>query len=141
MAELCGQRLRYSLFPTREHRRNETVPQEGEFGNNAWLEESWKEAGNTNVWTWMSADPELLFAVQGPHAYGLRSPAGERAGLRAVTREPMLRAFDKRTGSLLAEIELPANAGGSPMTYRVDGRQYIVVATLLPHDRHRHEHR
>ncbi len=70
----------------------------------------------------------LLFAVQGPHTYGLRDPAGERAGVRAVTREPMLRAFDKRTGSLLAEIELPANAGGSPMTYRVDGRQFIVVA-------------
>ena len=36
-----------------------TVPQAGEFGNDTWEEESWKYTGNTNVWTVMSADPEL----------------------------------------------------------------------------------
>lgn len=43
-------------------------------------------------------------------------------------RDAKLRAYDKRTGELLAEIELPANATGSPMTYLVNGKQYIVVA-------------
>jgi quinoprotein glucose dehydrogenase len=38
-----------------------------------------------------------------------------------------LRAFDKATGRLLAEIPLPAHATGAPITYRADGRQYIVV--------------
>ena len=36
-----------------------TIPQEGEFGNETWENESWKFTGNTNVWTRMSADEEL----------------------------------------------------------------------------------
>ncbi|MDE2729638.1 MAG: PQQ-binding-like beta-propeller repeat protein, partial [Gemmatimonadota bacterium] len=37
----------------------QTIPQEGEYGNDTWLDASWKTAGSTNVWTWMSADEEL----------------------------------------------------------------------------------
>ena len=40
----------------------QSVPQPGEFGNDTWLEDSWKETGNTNVWTLMSADDELGLA-------------------------------------------------------------------------------
>ncbi len=36
-----------------------TIPQEGEFGNETWEDESWKKMGNTNVWSTMSADEEL----------------------------------------------------------------------------------
>jgi quinoprotein glucose dehydrogenase len=36
-----------------------SVPQEGEFGNETWENDSWKYTGNTNVWTLMSADEEL----------------------------------------------------------------------------------
>lgn len=36
-----------------------TVPQEGDFGLDTWEENSWTYSGNTNVWTQMSADPEL----------------------------------------------------------------------------------
>jgi quinoprotein glucose dehydrogenase len=36
-----------------------TVPQEGEPGVESWENDSWKEAGNTNVWAPMSADEEL----------------------------------------------------------------------------------
>lgn len=36
-----------------------TVPQKGEHGNDTWEEGSWRYTGNTNVWTLMSADPEL----------------------------------------------------------------------------------
>jgi quinoprotein glucose dehydrogenase len=39
--------------------------------------------------------------------------------------EPRLYAYDKASGRLLAEIPLPANAGGAPMTYMAGGRQYI----------------
>ena len=46
--------------------------------------------------------------------------------------DPILRAHDKRTGEILAEIELPGSAGGKPMTYMVDGRQYIVMAVGRP---------
>ena len=36
-----------------------TVPQAGEFGNETWLDDSWKYSGNANVWAPMSADDEL----------------------------------------------------------------------------------
>lgn len=39
----------------------------------------------------------------------------------------MLSAFNKATGELISETTLPANAGGSPMTYSLGSRQYIVV--------------
>lgn len=35
------------------------IPQEGEFGNETWENESWKYTGNANVWTLMSTDDEL----------------------------------------------------------------------------------
>jgi len=42
--------------------------------------------------------------------------------------DPVLRAIDKATGQTVVEIELPGETGGLPMTYMVDGRQYIVVS-------------
>ena len=43
-------------------------------------------------------------------------------------RGAMLRAYNKMTGQQVGEVWMPAPQSGSPMTYRVDGRQYIVVA-------------
>ena len=45
-----------------------------------------------------------------------------------VGGEPILRAHAKATGEILAEIELPATQTGLPMSYMVNGTQYIVVA-------------
>lgn len=42
-------------------------------------------------------------------------------------RGAMLRAYDKQTGAQLGEVLLPAPIVGMPMTYSVNGRQYIVV--------------
>ena len=39
--------------------RFHVVPQPGEFGNETWENESWRYAGNSGIWTMMSADPEL----------------------------------------------------------------------------------
>ena len=36
-----------------------TIPQEGEFANDTWLNGSWKYTGGANAWTMMSADEEL----------------------------------------------------------------------------------
>lgn len=36
-----------------------TIPQKGEFGNDTWLNDSWKYTGNTNVWGAMSGDEAL----------------------------------------------------------------------------------
>ncbi|MGH7894350.1 MAG: pyrroloquinoline quinone-dependent dehydrogenase, partial [Candidatus Binatia bacterium] len=52
------------------------------------------------------------FAV-GRHVYDLNN------------REPRLYAYDKATGRLLAEVALPANASGTPMTYMAGGKQYV----------------
>ena len=38
------------------------------------------------------------------------------------------RAYDKATGAILWETELPAGTTGAPMTYMFAGKQYIVVA-------------
>jgi quinoprotein glucose dehydrogenase len=40
---------------------------------------------------------------------------------------PRLAAFDKRTGEEVGSIDLPAAAIGTPMTYMVDGRQFIAL--------------
>jgi quinoprotein glucose dehydrogenase len=43
-------------------------------------------------------------------------------------RGAMLRAYNKQTGEQVGEVLMPAPISGSPMTYSVDGRQYIIVA-------------
>jgi quinoprotein glucose dehydrogenase len=43
-------------------------------------------------------------------------------------RGAMLRAYDKQTGKEVGAVLMPSQQVGSPMTYLVDGRQYIVVA-------------
>jgi quinoprotein glucose dehydrogenase len=40
----------------------------------------------------------------------------------------MFRAFEKKTGKIAWETELPAGTSGAPMTYMVNGKQFIVVA-------------
>ena len=43
-------------------------------------------------------------------------------------RRAFLRAYDKSTGDEVGALKLPAPQTGSPMTYSVDGVQYLVVA-------------
>ena len=43
-------------------------------------------------------------------------------------RGAMLRAYDKATGAEVGSVLLPAPVSGSPMTYAVNGKQYIVLA-------------
>ncbi len=43
-------------------------------------------------------------------------------------RGAMLHAYNKQTGAEVGAIWMPAPQSGSPMTYSVDGRQYIIVA-------------
>jgi quinoprotein glucose dehydrogenase len=40
-----------------------------------------------------------------------------------------LRAYDKATGRVVGEVALPRNATAAPMTYVIDGKQFIIVAT------------
>jgi quinoprotein glucose dehydrogenase len=43
-------------------------------------------------------------------------------------RGAMLRAYDKATGKEVGAVYMPAPQTGSPMTYSVNGRQYLTVA-------------
>jgi quinoprotein glucose dehydrogenase len=74
----------------------------------------------------------LLFVGQEPQRLYERSrPSPRGNGVQAdfENREPKLFAFDKTSGAVVAEIELPGNATGGPMTYLSNGRQFIVVPT------------
>ena len=62
----------------------------------------------------------LLFSGEGAGMYGARWGGS------------LFRAHDKRSGELLAEIELGQRQTGVPMTYAIGGEQYIVVATGAP---------
>ncbi len=39
----------------------------------------------------------------------------------------MFRAYDKASGDVVWEMELPGGTSGAPMTYMIDGRQYIIA--------------
>jgi quinoprotein glucose dehydrogenase len=43
-------------------------------------------------------------------------------------RGAMLRAYDKENGKQVGAVYMPAPQSGSPMTYMLDGKQYVVVA-------------
>ncbi len=69
---------------------------------------------------------------------GLRNTGTENFGGAIVTagglvfiagsRDEKFRAFDKMTGKILWEASLPAGGYATPSTYRVNGRQYVVIA-------------
>ena len=42
-------------------------------------------------------------------------------------RGAMLRAYNKQTGAEVGAVLMPAGQSGAPMTYSVDGRQFVVV--------------
>lgn len=43
-------------------------------------------------------------------------------------RGAMLRAYDKATGKEVGAVYMPAPESGSPMTYMLNGKQYVVIA-------------
>ncbi len=54
--------------------------------------------------------------------------AGTGGGTMSAEVTGLLRAHDKATGEIVAELELPSHQTGVPMTYMHGGRQYLVVA-------------
>jgi quinoprotein glucose dehydrogenase len=57
--------------------------------------------------------------ISGEPGFGMTS-TGQRGS--------MLRAYDKKTGSEVGAVYMPAPQTGSPMTYMLNGRQYLIVA-------------
>jgi quinoprotein glucose dehydrogenase len=57
--------------------------------------------------------------ISGEPGFGT-TPSGQRGA--------MLRAYDKKSGAEVGAVYMPAPQTGSPMTYMLNGRQYLVVA-------------
>lgn len=90
---------------------------------------------NTGEYVWkinLGEYPELA-------AKGMKDTGSENYGGPVVTAGGLLfigatnfdrkfRAYDKATGELLWETQLPFSGNATPITYEVNGRQYIAIA-------------
>ncbi|MEX0994545.1 MAG: c-type cytochrome, partial [Balneolaceae bacterium] len=89
---------------------------------------------NTGEFVWKityGEYPELMekgIPQTGSESYG--GPVVTASGLLFIagTKDGKFRAYDKRDGQLLWEMQLPAAAFATPSTYEVNGKQYIVLA-------------
>jgi quinoprotein glucose dehydrogenase len=90
---------------------------------------------NTGEYVWkipLGEYPDLASAGQkntGSENYG--GPVVTAGGLvfiAATNFDKKFRAFDKSTGELLWETELPFAGNATPITYEVNGRQFVVIA-------------
>jgi quinoprotein glucose dehydrogenase len=68
------------------------------------------------------------FAPTGTENYG--GPVSTAGGLVfiAATKDQKIRAFDKDTGEILWEHDLPASGFATPAVYEVEGKQFVVIA-------------
>jgi len=89
-----------------------------------------RESGITNLYimtcvTVIRPQPRRL---QDRKKYG--GPAVTAGGLLFIgaTKDEKFRAFNKSTGELLWETDLPAGGYATPSVYEADGKQYIVIA-------------
>jgi quinoprotein glucose dehydrogenase len=57
--------------------------------------------------------------ISGEPGFG-PTPSGQRGSMR--------RAYDKASGKEVGSVYMPAPQSGSPMTYMLNGKQYLVVA-------------
>ena len=89
---------------------------------------------NTGEYLWtvpLGEYPELTakgIPITGTETYG--GPVVTASGLIfiASTRDERIRAFDKKTGKVIWEYQLPAGGFATPATYEVDGKQYVAIA-------------
>lgn len=89
---------------------------------------------NTGEYLWrvrLGEYPELTekgVPITGTESYG--GPLVTAGGLVFIagTKDERIRAFDKKTGKVVWEYQLPAGGFATPITYEVDGKQFLVIA-------------
>ena len=84
---------------------------------------------NSGKQVWTVPHGEMLKDI--PGSVGMGGPIVTAGGVVFVgaSRDAFLRAYDATTGKQLWKGELPGPPSGTPMTYMVNGRQYVVIAT------------
>jgi quinoprotein glucose dehydrogenase len=98
----------------------------------------WGTLSALNVDTWEYSWRIPFGEIPALAAQGMKDTGSENYGGGVVTAGGLLfigatnadrkfRAYDKRTGRLLWEYELPAAGNASPATYMLNGRQYVVI--------------
>jgi quinoprotein glucose dehydrogenase len=76
--------------------------------------------------SWTLVTKTVLIVVQMGYYGTPRIPPGLTRRIADLNNfDPHLWVYDKSSGEMLAEIELPANATGAPITYMAGGKQYI----------------
>ena len=89
---------------------------------------------NTGEYVWKTVlGEDSVFKARGVKETGTENYGGPlvtKGGLLfiAATKDGKFRAFNKNTGKLLWEANLPAGGYATPATYEVNGRQYVVIA-------------
>jgi quinoprotein glucose dehydrogenase len=89
---------------------------------------------NTGEYVWKTTlGEDSVFKAKGVKETGTENyggPVVTKGGLLfiAATKDGKFRAFNKKTGKLLWETNLPTSAFATPATYEVNGRQYVVIA-------------
>jgi quinoprotein glucose dehydrogenase len=77
--------------------------------------------------SWSLVTKTVLIVVQmGYHGPPRFVPGANVPIMDLNNLDPHLWVYDKTSGEMLAEMELPANATGAPMTYMAGGKQFIV---------------
>jgi quinoprotein glucose dehydrogenase len=89
---------------------------------------------NTGEYLWrvpLGEYPELAkkgVPTTGTVSYG--GPLATAGGLVFIagTKDEKIRAFDRKTGKMVWEYQLPAGGFATPITYEINGKQYVVIA-------------
>ncbi|WP_254560710.1 outer membrane protein assembly factor BamB family protein [Dyadobacter diqingensis] len=89
---------------------------------------------NTGEYIWrvpLGEYPELAkkgIPTTGTDSYG--GPLVTAGGLVFIagTKDEKIRAFDKKTGKVVWEYQLPAGGFATPITYQINGKQYVAIA-------------
>jgi quinoprotein glucose dehydrogenase len=78
----------------------------------------------------MLADPAVLPGAEAWGSVHFGGPTTTGGGLTFIgaTIDGYFRAFDTQTGELLWQDQLPFPAQSTPMTYAVNGKQFVVIA-------------
>ncbi len=76
--------------------------------------------------SWALITKTVMIVVQSGYFGAPRLPPGGTRRIADLNNfDPHLWVYDKASGEMLAEIALPANATGAPITYMAGGKQYI----------------